>query len=129
MYAAPHAFISHTFFYNPFTIIVLQGRRLLRGLLYVSIDSFICNRHNPGCDLRKGLTMKATIEASGLLVLVCLDKDTLPLSHMWCLYEIGSAPIEKLVLLTHGFDSLELGRAYGRSTPPPPTAGNSLTRT
>ena len=37
------------------------------------------------------------------------------LFRLWCLYEIGSTPIEKLVLLNYGFDTSELlGTAYER---------------
>ena len=54
-------------------------------------DIFVINQHkdNAGADLLGGLTLKATIEASGSVV-VCLDKDAVPLSRLWCLYEIGS---------------------------------------
>ena len=55
--------------------------------------------------------MKATIEASPS-VLVVLDREALPLKRLWCLYEIGSSPPEKLILLTHGFDESHLGAAY-----------------
>jgi hypothetical protein len=78
--------------------------------VYVWIDIFIINQHSPGDDLHGGQTLKATIEASRAVV-VCLDKNTLPLFRLWCLYEIGSTPIEKLVLRTHGFDAAELGLA------------------
>ena len=116
MYVTPHAFISHAFG-NPFTIIVESLKAYFKDAVfsevYVWIDIFIINQHRPGDDLYDGLTLKATIEASGSVV-VCLDKNTLPLFRLWCLYEIGSTPIEKLVLLTHGFDASELGRAYAK---------------
>eukprot|EP01035_Chromulina_nebulosa_P028857 gene28857-38157_t len=114
MYVAPHAFVSHAF-NNPFHIIVEYLRSYYKDAIYaevyVWIDIFIINQHRPGDDLHDGLTLKATIQASGS-VLVCLDKNTLPLFRLWCLYEIGSTPTEKLVLLTHGFDATELGLAY-----------------
>ena len=114
MYVTPHVFISHAFG-NPFRIIVEYLKSYFRDAVYaevyVWIDIFIINQHTPGDDLHNGLTLKTTIQASGSVV-VCLDKDTLPLSRLWCLYEIGSTPIEKLVLLTDGFDAAELGLAY-----------------
>jgi len=116
MYVAPHAFISHAFG-NRLTIMVESLKSYFKDAVfaevYVWIDIFIINQHRPGDDLHDGLTLKATIEASGSVV-VCLDKNTLPLFRLWCLYEIGSTPIEKLVLLTHGFDASELGQAYAK---------------
>jgi hypothetical protein len=116
MYMAPHAFISHAFG-NRFTIIVESLKSYFKDSVfaevYIWIDIFIINQHRPGDDLHDGLTLRATIEASGSVV-VCLDKNTLPLFRLWCLYEIGSTPIEKLVLLTHGFDVSELGQAYAK---------------
>ena len=106
IYVTPHAFISHAF-----------GDKIIDAVfaeIYIWIDIFVINQHNLGADLLGGLTLKATIEASGSVV-VCLDKDAVPLSRLWCLYEIGSTPIEKLVMLTHGFDaSSELGQAYAK---------------
>ena len=116
MYVTPHAFISHAFG-NRLTIMVESLKSYFKDAvfaeIYVWIDIFIINQHRPGDDLHDGLTLKATIEASGSVV-VCLDKNTLPLFRLWCLYEIGSTPIEKLVLLTHGFDASELGQAYAK---------------
>ena len=116
MYVTPHAFVSHAFG-NPIRIIVENLKAYYKDAIYseiyVWIDIFIINQHRPGDDLHDGHTLKATIEASGS-VLVCLDKNTLPLFRLWCLYEIGSTPIDKLVLLTHGFDDAELGLAYGK---------------
>ena len=116
MHVAPHAFISHAFG-NPFSIIVESLKSYFKDAVYaevyVWIDIFIINQHSPGDDLHGGQTLEATIKASGAVV-VCLDKNTLPLFRLWCLYEIGSTPIEKLVLLTHGFDAAELGLAYAK---------------
>jgi len=114
MYVAPHAFISHAFS-NPISIIVESLRSYFKDAvyaeIYVWIDIFIINQHNPSDDLHGGETLKATIEASGF-VLVCLDKNTLPLSRLWCLYEIGSTPVEKLILLTQGFGASNLSNAF-----------------
>jgi hypothetical protein len=110
MHVAPHAFISHAID-NPFSIIVESLKSCFKDAVYakvyVWIDIFIINHFSPGDDLHGGQTLKATIETSGA-TLVCLDKNTLPLFRLWCLYEIGSTPIEKLVLLTHGFDAVDL---------------------
>eukprot|EP01036_Dinobryon_divergens_P031418 gene31418-biopygen25115 len=116
IYVWPHVFISHAFG-NRFAIIIASLKSYFKDAVftevYVWIDIFIINQHLPGDDLHDGLTLRATIEACGS-VLVCLDKNTLPLFRLWCLYEIGSTPIEKLVLLTHGFDPSELGQAYAK---------------
>ena len=80
MHVAPHAFISHAFG-NPFSIIVESLKSYFKDAVYaevyVWIDIFIINQHRPGDDLYGGQTLKATIEASGAVV-VCLDKNTLP---------------------------------------------------
>ena len=56
------------------------------------IDIFIINQHTPGDDLHGGQTLNATMKATWAVV-VCLDKETLPLFRLW--YEIGSTtPIE-----------------------------------
>ena len=91
MCVAPHAFVSHAFG-NPFSIIVETLMSYFKDAVYsevyVWIDIFIINQHNPGDDLHGGQTLKDTIEASGAVV-VCLDKNTLPLFRLWCLYEIA----------------------------------------
>ena len=80
---------------------------------YVWIDIFTINQHDPGADLHEGRTLAATI-AQCATVAVVLDSKTMPLSRLWCLYEIGSTPPEKLVLLTHGFDASVLSAAFER---------------
>ena len=60
-------------------------------------------------ELNNGQTLADTIELStGSLVV--LDKLGLPLSRLWCLYEIASTPAAKLSLLTHGFEAAEVAR-------------------
>ena len=116
MLVAPHAFISHAF-NNPINIIVNNLKNHFKDAvhreIYIWIDIYIINQHKPGIDLHGGDTLKATIEASESVV-VCLDKDTKPLSRLWCLYEIGSTPIEKLILQTHGMESTEISKAYSK---------------
>ena len=45
-------------------------------------------------------------------MLVILDERAYPLSRLWCLFGIGSTPIDKLTLITHGLDPSQLARAY-----------------
>ena len=47
-------------------------------------------------------------------VLVVLDRAAVPLSRLWCLYEIGVAPHEKLRLLARGFEGAELAQACSK---------------
>jgi len=40
-----------------------------------------------------------------------LDKDrVIPLTRLWCLYEIGSTPPQKLQLVTHGFSEKDVSQ-------------------
>ena len=39
--------------------------------------------------------------------LVVLDSEAFALSRLWCLYEIGSTPLQKLQLLTHEVAALK----------------------
>jgi len=52
-------------------------------------------------ELDNGKTLARVIELSAA-TLVVLDGDVFALSRLWCLYEIGSTPVHKLELLTHG---------------------------
>eukprot|EP01036_Dinobryon_divergens_P027361 gene27361-36125_t len=49
---------------------------------HIELNNVVERKHRPGDDLHDGLTLKATIEASGSVV-VCLDKNTLPLFRLW----------------------------------------------
>ena len=52
-------------------------------------------------ELEDGKTLADVIETSAA-TLVVLDTDAFALSRLWCIYEIGSTPLHKLELLTHG---------------------------
>ena len=101
MYLAPHVFVSHAFD-NPISVVVRNLAEHFEGAnfdeVYIWMDILVINQHNPGADLHEGRTLEATIRASSS-VLVALDKDAYPFTRLWCLYEIGSTPIEKLDLL------------------------------
>ena len=47
-----------------------------------------------------GKTLARVVDASEAC-LVVLDSEAFALSRLWCLYEIGSTPLQKLQLLTH----------------------------
>ncbi len=109
-------FASHAFG-NPFSLLVASLQAHFRDAVasecFLWVDIFTINQHDPGADLHDGRTLAATI-ATCATVAVVLDAGTLPLSRLWCLYEIGSTPPEKLVLLTHGFDASVLSAAFER---------------
>ena len=109
-------FASHAFG-NPFSLLVASQTAHFRDAVpsecFIWVDIFTINQHDPGADLHEGRTLAATI-AQCATVAVVLDPKTMPLSRLWCLYEIGSTPPEKLVLLTHGFDASILSAAFER---------------
>ncbi len=82
---------------------------------FVWLDIFAVDQHDThGSDLDGGRTLEKTV-ALAAHTLVVLDRGTaLPLSRLWCLYEIGATPPEKLQLLTRGFAAVQL-RAKFRS--------------
>eukprot|EP01035_Chromulina_nebulosa_P033499 gene33499-44856_t len=108
------AFISHAND-NEFVLLVHSLIEFFKDAvwaeIFIYIDIFTINQNNVLEDLQDGETLKATIENSKA-VLVVLDERAYPLTRLWCLYEIGSTPIEKLILLTHGLDPSQLARAY-----------------
>ena len=79
--------------------------------VYIWVDIFAINQHDPGADLHGGKALARTIELVGE-TLVVLDKAAFPLTRLWCLYEIGSTPPDKLRLLTPGFREAELAAAF-----------------
>ena len=108
------AFISHAND-NKFVLLVHSLKEFFKDAvwteIFIYIDIFTINQNNVIGDLQDGETLKATIENSKA-VLVVLDERTYPLTRLWCLYEVGSTPMEKLTLLTHGLDPSQLARAY-----------------
>ena len=108
------AFISHAN-NNKFVLLLntlnAHFKDAVPSEVYVYIDIFTINQNKVVEDLKDGQTLKATIECSRS-ILVVLDEKAIPLTRLWCLFEIGSTPIDKLSLLTHGFDSSKLAHAY-----------------
>ena len=75
---------------------------------FLWVDVFAVDQHDAQVsDLDGGLTLEKTVALSAH-TLVVLDKSALPLSRLWCLYEIGSTPPEKLQLLTRGFAAAQV---------------------
>ena len=81
--------------------------------VYVWLDVFAVNQHSPEGDLHEGQALTLTIDASAE-TLVVLDhwRPALPLSRLWCLYEMGSTPPTKLKILTPDFSESELSTAF-----------------
>ena len=77
--------------------------------VFVWLDVFAINQHDAsGSDLDGGKTLEKTLRLAAH-TLVVLDRGAaLPLTRLWCLFEIGSTPPEKLHLLTRGFAAAEL---------------------
>jgi WD40 repeat protein len=111
---APLAFVSHAF-RNPLSLLLAALRDHFRDALpedvYVWLDIFAINQHNPGADLHDGKTLACTIAAAHA-VLVILDTHATPLTRLWCLFEIDSTPPDKLLLLTPGATDTDLSAAF-----------------
>ena len=60
-------------------------------------------------ELDDGRTLARVVEMSAA-TLVVLDADAFALSRLWCLYEIGSTPLHKLELITHGVDTAAVAK-------------------
>lgn len=81
--------------------------------MFVWLDILAINQADPGVDLDGGRTLSKTIDGA-TATLVVLDRPVpqpdgtfrglVPLTRLWCLYEIGNTPNDKLALLTGGFD-------------------------
>ena len=112
--APPTAFASHAFG-NPFRLLVCaleeHFMNALAADVYVWVDVFAINQHDPGTDLHGGRSLARTIQLAGE-TLVVLDRAALPLSRLWCLYEMGATPPDKLRLLTLGAREAELAAAF-----------------
>ena len=104
----PLWFASHAFG-NPFRLVVdaLSAHFEAAGArdeeAWVWLDVFAISQHDPGADLDDGQTLRKTIDIAAA-TLVVLDTHVLPFTRLWCLFEIGSTPQDKLVLLTHRFE-------------------------
>jgi hypothetical protein len=110
----PTAFASHAFG-NAFSLLVAALRAHFADAVatevFVWVDVFAINQHDPGADLHGGRALKRTIELSAE-TLVVLDRTAFPLTRLWCLYEMGSTPPAKLLFLTHGFSEADVSAAF-----------------
>jgi WD40 repeat protein len=110
----PTAFASHAFG-NPFSLLVAALKAhfadAVASEVYVWVDVFAINQHDPGADLHGGRALARTIELAAQ-TLVVLDRGAFPLTRLWCLYEIGSTPPAKLLFLTHGFSEADVSAAF-----------------
>ena len=80
------------------------------------LDIFAINQDNTGGvfsamdELNEGQTLADVIDLSRATKVV-LDKDRVsPLRRLWCLYEIGSTPMDKLELVTHQFSERDIAQ-------------------
>lgn len=111
---APTYFVSHAWG-NRFNDLVRSVAAHLDGAVaketFIWLDIFAINQNNAMAELNiggTGKTLRQTIEHARATVAV-LDKErVVPLSRLWCLYELGSTPQEKLQLVTQGFDEKEI---------------------
>ena len=110
------AFISHAKG-NTFQLLVdsliIHFHDAVPSDVFLWIELFVINQHESEVDLTRGLLLKEIISVSSS-VLVALDKKALPLSRLWCLYEIVSSPPDKVTMLTHGFSESDLGTVYSQ---------------
>ncbi|XRB20426.1 EF-hand domain-containing protein [Pseudoscourfieldia marina] len=117
--SAPTYFISHAW-NSTFVDLVESVKGALAGAAqndtYVWLDIFAINQDDTGGvfsamkELDDGRTLAGTI-ATSRATLVVLDKvRVIPLTRLWCLYEIGSTPPQKLQLVTHGFSENDVSQ-------------------
>ena len=115
----PTYFISHAWS-SRFVDLVESVTSALAGAAkndtFVWLDIFAINQDDTGgvfsamAELDDGRTLAGTI-ATSRATLVVLDKDrVIPLTRLWCLYEIGSTPPQKLQLVTHGFSEKDVSQ-------------------
>ncbi|XRB09285.1 EF-hand domain-containing protein [Pycnococcus provasolii] len=116
---APTYFVSHAWS-SGFVDLVKSVTGALAGATpadtYVWLDIFAINQDDTGGifsamhELDDGRTLAGTI-ATSRATLVVLDKDlVVPLTRLWCLYEIGATPPQKLQLVTHGFSENDVSQ-------------------
>ncbi|XRB03834.1 EF-hand domain-containing protein [Pycnococcus provasolii] len=114
---APTYFVSHAWG-STFVDLVKSVTGALAGAAqndtYVWLDIFAINQDDTGGvfsamkELDDGRTLASTIALSRE-TLVVLDKErVIPLTRLWCLYEIGSTPPQKLQLVTNGFSEKDV---------------------
>ena len=110
----PDAFASHAFG-NPFRLLVSTLKEHFMNAVpadvYIWVDIFAVDQHNVTSDLHDGKVLKCTVELAAM-TLVVLDRARFTLTRLWCLFEIGCTPTNKLRLLTRGFNEAELAAAF-----------------
>jgi hypothetical protein len=113
---SPAAFVSHAFD-NRFSLLLDALTAHFAGddaaRVYVWLDIFAVNQHNPGADLYGGDVLQLTLAGAHTTCAV-LDAQGCTLSRLWCLYELGCTPPDRLVLLAPGCDAADLARAAAR---------------
>ena len=116
---APTYFISHAW-NSSFVDLVESVASALAGAAkedtFVWLDIFAINQDDTGGvfsamhELDDGKTLARTVEIARA-TLVVLDKErVIPLTRLWCLYEMGSTPPQKLQLVTHGFSERDISQ-------------------
>jgi hypothetical protein len=112
--APPTAFASHAFS-NSFRLLVSaleeHFMNAVAADVHIWVDIFAINQHDPGTDLHGGRALARTIKLVRE-TLVVLDRAAYPLTQLWCLYEMGSTPPDKLRLLTPGFRETDVAAAF-----------------
>lgn len=111
-------FVSHAF-NNEFELLVDTLNTYFVGQnqeeVYLWLDIFAINQFTPELDLHSGGAMLTETVQRSARTLVILDKSGVPLSRLWCLYEMCETMAidpERLVLLTHKIDLLSLGYLF-----------------
>ena len=104
---APHAFVSKSCLWKPSLCRSTSRTLCFQKCTYGS-------HHQPAQSSLVERLWKRLSKRVNRSLFVWIRKP-IQLFRLWCLYEIGSTPIEKLVLLNYGFDTSELlGTAYER---------------
>ena len=113
--APPTHFVSHAWG-GTFASVVHALERYFRAAaadsVYVWLDVFAIDQR-PGKaypELDEGRMLAKVISRSEA-TLVVAEKDLLPLRRLWCLYELGSTPADKVQLLTLGLKDEDIVRA------------------
>ena len=115
----PTYFISHAWgsvFVDLVDAVAAELNGAAAATTFVWLDIFAINQDNTGGvfsamdELNEGQTLADVINLSRATKVV-LDKDRVsPLRRLWCLYEIGSTPMDKLELVTHQFSERDIAQ-------------------
>ena len=98
----PEVFVSHAFG-NPFALVTEALRAHFSGRdptqVFVWLDIFAVNQHEPGSELHGGDVLPFTLEKTRETCVILDRLGSVVLSRLWCLYEIGCTSPDRLVLL------------------------------